>query len=89
MDHEFEAAKAEFKKVIEKCIEMKWITVNEYISLDGVASQFANKLTEMKRLERMKQIMDDIIWFKQYYYEEFEAIGALFNFLKEKPKEKK
>lgn len=51
-----------FRKTVEKLIEMKYITVNEVVSLDGVASMFANDLSsyesEIKKLEETKLMIN-------------------------------
>lgn len=79
MDNEFNTAKAEFAKVIQKCIDMKWITVNEHISIDGVASQFANALTTMNVGKQEREVVGQLVWMKNFYPDNFRNILNLFN----------
>ncbi len=44
----FKERKEVFKKTLEKIIDLKYITVNEYISIDGMAAMFANDLWSME-----------------------------------------
>jgi hypothetical protein len=46
---EFERLKAIFTKTVESLIVKKWITVVEYISHDGLATQFVNDLIDANR----------------------------------------
>ena len=78
MDNEFETLKAEFRKVIEKCIEMKWITVSEFISIDGIASQFANKMSEVNRDQEVREIIGKLLWLKDYHNDVFKNVAKIF-----------
>lgn len=78
MDDEFTTNIKAFVEVIEKCIEMKWITVNEYISQEGLASQFANKLREIEYNKKARGMIGDLIWLKRWSPEEFKAIKEMF-----------
>lgn len=78
MDNKFETAKASFREVLQKCIDMEWITVPEHVSLDGIASRFANKLSEMDRGQEIREMIGKLIWLKHFHPEEFNGISNLF-----------
>jgi hypothetical protein len=87
MDSEFNNNKAEAVKVLEKCIEMKWITVNEFISLDGIAAQFASNRQEEERHKKLREIMNYILWLHDFYPSELQQITNLLEFIKKKDEE--
>lgn len=83
MDSEFNSAKAEAVKVLEKCIQMGWITVPDFISLDGIAANFASQQQVEKRHNKLREVMSFIIMLNDYYHEEFNQIEGLFAYLKQ------
>jgi len=57
---------------------MKWITVNEFISIDGIAAEFANRMSEMKRHQETNQLIGKLVRLRDYWNEDFQAIMKLF-----------
>ncbi|HUC95520.1 MAG TPA: hypothetical protein VMR76_01000 [Candidatus Saccharimonadia bacterium] len=65
---------------------MKWITVNEFISLDGIAANFANNEQVRKRHEKLRDIMNHILWLHDFYPDELKQVSNLMEFIKTKDK---
>ena len=61
----------QYRKLIDKLIEMKWITVNEIIDKDAIAHNFQAEHDKIERALMLKDFIDKITNMKHFYSSEF------------------
>lgn len=65
--------KKQYRKLLDKLVKMKWITVNPIIDIDAIAENFVSEHDKIERALMLEDTIRKIIDMKHFYSGEMEG----------------